>query len=244
MSGSLSPKSLEAKEEKRIQDVQARINQLRKRVGPLICLAIFVCDEFQKVALQGNHSLPTAPVDVDSAMTPGPPNIAALDPREDSFWTTPGAGKTLQFKNELLINEDVDLGNVTSSFSTPVVPLKSSALRNVPTDPPFQEEGTTDDLVPEDPSVLEGTFDFTTGARSSSVDERTNDRTIGVKYRPSQLSPPSNPPPSSEPGTPVASTGPLTSSSTAENLGHTHSAKKIRLTSDVERIVVCRHKTV
>jgi len=169
--------------------------------------------------------------------------MAALDPKEDSFWTTPGAGKTLQFKNELLIDEDVDLGNVTSSFSTPVVPLKSSVLRSVPTDPPFQEEGTTDDMVPEDPSTLEGTFDLTTGARDSSVevDERANDRTIGVKYRPAQSSPPSDPPPKSEPGTPVASTGPLTSSSIAGNLGHTHSAKKIRLTSDVERIIVCRH---
>jgi hypothetical protein len=196
------------------------------------------------VALQDNRSLPVAPVDVDSANTPGPPNIAPSDPKEDSFWTTPGAGKTLQFKDELLIHEDVDLRNVTSSFSTPVVPLKSSALRSVPTDLPSQEEGTTDDVVPEDPSTLEDTFDRTTGARDSSVevDERANDRTIGVKYRPAQPSPPSDPPPSSEPGTPVASTGPLTSSSTPGNLGHTHSAKKIRLTSDVERIVVCRHK--
>lgn len=199
------------------------------------------------MALQGNRSLPVAPVDVDSANTPGSPNIAALDPKEDSFWTTPGAGKTLQFKNELLINEDVDLGNVTSSFSTPVMPLKSSALCSVPTDPPFQEEGTTDDVVPEDTSTLEGTFDLTTGACDSTdlnIDERANDRTIGVKYRPAPPSPPSKPPPSSDPGTPLASTGPLTSSSTAENLGHTHSAKKIRLTSDVERIVVCCHKPV
>ena len=41
MSDSLSPKSLEAKEERRIQDIQARINQLRKRVRSLVCSAIF-----------------------------------------------------------------------------------------------------------------------------------------------------------------------------------------------------------
>jgi hypothetical protein len=37
MSGSLSPKSLVAKEERKIQEVQARISQLRKRVRSLFC---------------------------------------------------------------------------------------------------------------------------------------------------------------------------------------------------------------
>ena len=196
------------------------------------------------MALHDNRSLPIAPVSDDSANTPGPPNATAPDPQEDSFWTTPGARRTLQFKNELLVDEDVDLGNVTSSFSTPVVPFNSSALRSVPTELPLQEEGATDDMAPEDLSTLEDTFDRESGARDSSIDiaEQVDGRTIGVKYRPVQPSPLSAPPPSSEPSTPVASTGQLTSSSAAENLGHTHSAKKIRVTRDVERIVVCRHK--
>ena len=40
MSQSQSPKSLVAKEEKRIQDIQARISQLGKRVRSLICSVI------------------------------------------------------------------------------------------------------------------------------------------------------------------------------------------------------------
>jgi hypothetical protein len=194
------------------------------------------------VALQENRSLPVAPV----GGTPGPPNAATSDPREDSFWTTPGARKTLQFKNELLVDEDVDLEDVTSSFATPIVPFKPSAARGVPTDPPSQEEGTANDIIPEDPSTLEDTFDHTTGARDSIIEvaEQADDRTIGVKYRPAQHSPPSARPLNSEPNTPVSSTEPLTPSSKMENLGHTHSAKKIRVTNDVERIVVCRHKPV
>jgi hypothetical protein len=191
--------------------------------------------------LQDNRSLPVAPVDDDFTDTPGPFNVGASDPQEDSFWTTPGARKTLKFKNELLVDEDVDLGNVTSSFSTPVVPFKSSALRSIPTDLPSQEEGPTDDMVPEDPSTLEDTFDRATGSGDNSIDiaEQADDRTIGVKYQPTQPSPSSAPLRSSGPSTPVASTKRLIPPSTTEN---TPSAKKIRVTSDVERIVVCRYK--
>jgi hypothetical protein len=195
------------------------------------------------MALQNNRSVPVAPVEDNSANSPGPPNTAASDPQEDSFWTTPGARRTLQFKNELLVDEDVDLGNVTASFATPVVPLKSSASGSVPTDFPLQEQGPTDDLVPEDLSTLEDTFDRTTGAHDSNLEiaGQVDDQSINVKHRPVQPSPRSVPPPSSEPSTPVVSTGKLTSSTTGDP-GHTHSAKKIRVTSDVERIVVCHDK--
>ena len=196
------------------------------------------------MALQNNPSAPIARDEDKSANSPEAPNTAVSDPKEDSFWTTPGVGKTLQFKDELLVNEDVDLGNVTSSFSTPIVPFRSSALRSLPTNSPFQEEGPTDDLAHEDLSTLEDTFDRPAGAQDSRLEitGQVSDRTYSAKHPPSQSSPRSVPPPGSEPSTPVASTGQLTSSSTTENLGHTHSAKKIRVTSDVERIVVCHDK--
>jgi hypothetical protein len=118
------------------------------------------------VALQENRSLPVAPV----GGTPGPPNAATSDPREDSFWTTPGARKTLQFKNELLVDEDIDLEDVTSSFVTPIVPFKPLTTHSVPTDSPSQEEGMTNDMIPEDPSTLEDTSDRITGARDSMIE--------------------------------------------------------------------------
>ena len=196
------------------------------------------------MALQNNLSVPVARDEDNSAKSAEAPNTAVPDPKEDSFWTTPGVGKTLQFKDELLVNEDVDLGNVTSSFSTPIVPFRPSAPRNLPTDSPFQEEGPTDDMSHEDPSTLEDTFDSPAGAQGSGLETtgQLSDRTNSTKHPPSRPSPRSVPPPGSEPSTPVASTGQLTSSSTTENPGHTHSAKKIRVTSDVERIVVCHDK--
>ena len=196
------------------------------------------------MALQNNLSVPIARDEDTSANSAETPNTAVQDPKEDSFWTTPGVGKTLQFKDELLVNEDVDLGNVTSSFSTPIVPFRPSALRSLPTDSPLQEEGQTDDMSHEDPSTLEDTFDSPAGTQGSRLEitGQVSNRTNSTKHSPSRPSPRSVPPPGSEPSTPIASTGQLTSSSATESLGHTHSAKKIRVTSDVERIVVCHDK--
>ncbi|KAN0111494.1 hypothetical protein V8E52_008517 [Russula decolorans] len=220
ISGSQSPKSLVAKEERRIQDLQARISQLRKR----------------KLALQNNRSIPV-PVEDNPTNSPEPTRPAVSDPQEDSFWRTPGAGKTLQFKNELLVDEDVDLGNVTSSFSTPAPPLKSPAPRTAPAGSPIEEEGSTEDAVPEDFSTLEDTFDRTPGAHVITLEDtgQADDRI--VKDPLVQPLPPSASARTSSPSTPVVNKEQPTSSSTAEKAGLTHSAKKIRITNNVERIV-------
>ncbi|KAI0281004.1 hypothetical protein BGY98DRAFT_960479 [Russula aff. rugulosa BPL654] len=202
ISGSQSPKSLVAKEERRIQDLQARISQLKKR----------------KLALQNNRSVPN-PVQDNS---PGPARPAVSDPQEDSFWTTPGAGKTLQFKNELLVEEDVDLGNVTSSFSTPAPPVKSSAPRTAPAGSPLEEEDT---------------FDRTPGAHVITLENTGQSDDRIVKDPLVQPLPPSASTGTSSPSTPVVNKEQPTPSSTAEKSGLTNSAKKIRITNDVERIV-------
>ncbi|KAI0305424.1 hypothetical protein B0F90DRAFT_1058118 [Multifurca ochricompacta] len=85
-SDSLSPKSLIAREEMRLHDLQARISHLKKR----------------KEALQNNRVVAFAPMETKPSGSPEFLNSAAPDPQEDSFWTTPGARRTLQFKNELL----------------------------------------------------------------------------------------------------------------------------------------------
>lgn len=198
---------------------------------------LFVVDYIQKSALQNNRSVPV-PVEENHANSPEAARTAVSDPQEDSFWTTPGAGKTLQFKNELLVNEDVDLGDVTSSFSTPAPPLKSSAPRTAPACSPLEEEGPTEDAVPEDFSTLEDTFDRTPGAHVITLENTGEANDQIVKGPPIQPLPPSASARTSSPSTPVIHREQLTSFSTAEKSGLTHSAKKIRITNSVENIVV------
>jgi hypothetical protein len=193
------------------------------------------------LALQTNRSIPI-PVEDNPANSPEPARPAVSDPQEDSFWTTPGAGKTLQFKNELLVDEDVDLGNVTSSFSTPAPPLDSSAPRTVPAGSPIEEEGPTEDAVPEDFSTLEDTFDRTPGAHVITLENIGQADNRIVKDPLVQPWSPSASARTSSPNTPVVNKEQPTLSSTAEKSGLTHSAKKIRITNDVERIVVCDNK--
>lgn len=164
-----------------------------------------------------------------------------LDPQEDSFWTTPG-GKTLQFKefkNELLVEEEVDLGNVTSSFLTPTAPFKSPAPQSAPAGSPFQEEEIPEDAAPEEFSTLEDTFDRTLGAHVNTLENTGQADGRISRQQPVQSLPRSAPSRTSEPSTPVVNIAQLSSSSTAEKTGLTQSAKKIRITNDVERIVVC-----
>ncbi|KAI0256305.1 hypothetical protein BJV78DRAFT_1278820 [Lactifluus subvellereus] len=214
-SDSQSPRSLVAKEERKLQDLQARIGQLKKR----------------------NHrSVPVPPVEDNPPASPGPPNSVASDPQEDTFWTTPGARRTLQFKNELLIDEDVDLGNVTSSFSTPVVPFKSTARLVAPTDgASFQEEEEpTECPTPGDSSTLEDTFDHSTKSPDSHVkNAELDDQTISKLGQSSLRSLPAT---TSEPSTPVVNTDQMAPSSTGSLVPQTHSAKRIRVTNEVERI--------
>jgi hypothetical protein len=196
------------------------------------------------LALQNNRSVPV-PVEDNTENSPEPPHTAVSDPQEDSFWTTPGARKTLQFKNELLVDEDIDLGDVNASFSTPAAGPKSLAPRNAPAGSPLQEEeeGPIEDAVPEEFSTLEDTFDRTPRAHIITLENigQADDRT--VKHQHARPLPPSSSARTSEPSTPVVIKEQLTSSSTAENPGLTQSAKKIRVTNDVERIVVCEQES-
>ena len=204
------------------------------------CVLWFVCtlpvsDKFQKEALQNDHSIHSVPISL------GHPNTAVSDPQENSFWTTPGARRTLQLKNDLLVHEHVGLEDVTSSFSSPVVHLKTSEPLTVPIDSLFEQEKGLTNTIPEDFSALEDALDRTTGAHDTSS-ERTGQvdhQTTNVKHHPTQPLPRPVPPPTSEPNTPVVHTEQVTSTSTVENLGNTHSAKKVRITTEVERIVVC-----
>jgi hypothetical protein len=188
---------------------------------------LFVIDPLQKLALQNHRFVPVAQDDEKPPASPAPPDSAVSDPQENTFWTTPGDRRTLQFKNELLVDEDVDLGNVTPSFSSPVVPFNFTASRFAPiVDAPLrEEEGTTECPEHEDSIDLEDTFDRTTKAPDSNVELDGQPATT------------------SEPSTPIMNSDRIAPSSTSSRVSQTHSAKKIRVTSDVERITVCGNET-
>ena len=136
----------------------------------------------------------------------------------------------MNFKGEQLIDEDVDLSNVTSSFSTPFVPFKPSIARVAPSDATVYEEEQGPTEEPEDSSALENTFDHTTLAHDSNAENvgRADDQPL--------------PQTTSEPSIPGVDLGQSDISSMDGRTPRAHSAKKIRVTGDVERIVVGHDK--
>ena len=132
----------------------------------------------------------------------------------------------MDFKGEQLIDEDVDLSDVTSSFSTPVAPLKPSVARIPPSNPTVYEEEQGPTEEPEDSSALENTFDHTTAAHDNNAEnaKRVDDQPL---------------PQAAGPSTPVVEFRQSDTSPIDSRTPRVHSAKKIRVTGDVERIVVC-----
>ena len=178
------------------------------------------------MALQSKRLVTSEPVEDNPPGSQKPPNSALSDHQEDTFWTTPGDRSVLNFKGEQLIDEDVDLSDITSSFSTPVVPFKPSVARIAPPEAIVYEEDQGPTEEPEDPSALEDTFDHTTVTHDKITEnnERADDQPL--------------PQTTIEPNIPVVDLA-QTDISTRDD--RTPRAKKIRVTGDVERIVV-RHE--
>ncbi|KAF8270254.1 hypothetical protein EI94DRAFT_1723164 [Lactarius quietus] len=202
----VASKSHIAREEKKLREIQARLEQLQKH----------------KLALQSKRPIALEPVEDNPPSSQKPPNSTLSDPQEDTFWTTPGDRSALDFKGEQLIDEDVDLSDITSSFSTPVVPFKPSVARIVSLDETVYEEeqGPTEEA--DDSNALENTFDHTTVAHDNNGEnvEQANDQPL--------------PQTTDEPSIPVVELGPSDISTINDP---TPRAKKIRVTGDVERIV-------
>jgi hypothetical protein len=170
------------------------------------------------------------PVEDNPPGSQKPPNSALSDPREDTFWATPSNRSALILKGERLIDEDVDLSDITSSFSTPVVPFKPSVARTAPSDAILYEEERVPTEEPENSSTLENTFDHTTAAPDSNAEnvERADNQPL--------------PQTTTEPNIPAVELGQSDVSTINDRTPRAHSAKKIRVTGDVERIVVCHDK--
>jgi len=95
-----------------------------------------------------------------------PPAPSTEEQQEHSFWNTPGpADRTVNFKGGLLLDESVNLGDVsTSSFGTPLTTQGALDLDGSPiTQPQFTMEGDDSDdekdISPPSPLADKATFE-------------------------------------------------------------------------------------
>ncbi|KAI0268790.1 hypothetical protein BC834DRAFT_653438 [Gloeopeniophorella convolvens] len=215
--GTLSPKSQAAEEERNIRDIQARIGQLQKR----------------KVALQTKRSAPK--VEARPPDSPELPKSVTSDPLEDTFWATPSAPRTMLFKGKLLMDEDLDVGNMTSPFSSPAAPFKPSGSTHASY---HEQEPPDDEMLHDDSGALEDTFDR--AARPSEDVEdavEVDELTVVLEHPPSEALSHSSPTAEGEPSTPSTSTKRSSPPPADTTDPHAYPNKKIRITNDVERIV-------
>ncbi|TBU40912.1 hypothetical protein BD309DRAFT_1011154 [Dichomitus squalens] len=144
----LSPKSSIKKEERQINELQSQIQYLRERK-----------EELAKKKARGPLRAKREPKPLITA-TP----TEATDEREDTFWNTPGAAaRTLHFTGDSLLDEEVDLANVTTaSFGTPL------SLQKKIMSPPAEKEA----VVSEEPAddIEEEEIDEVLGEIDESVD--------------------------------------------------------------------------
>ncbi|KAA1474250.1 hypothetical protein DENSPDRAFT_882650 [Dentipellis sp. KUC8613] len=217
-----SPKTLANEEEEHIKELHIRLEQLKKRKESL---------QRKRPAIRtAGPSRPAAP------KTPvSPPLPSKPDSQEDEFWNTPGApARTLQFRNELLMDEQVEIGDITSSFASPV-----SAVRTVMPGGAAEELGEPVDEAPDE-AVDE----------DEAIDEE-GEKTVVLK----KLSPPPqpSPPPPAEPEEsyvsevdiePPASAQPLPQDEVQPSTPADPKKPKLRITSDVERITAKIWSTV
>ncbi|KAG5653618.1 hypothetical protein H0H81_011844 [Sphagnurus paluster] len=138
-----SLKSLIDEEEERIRNLQVRLKQLNERVRHLI---IFRPPFYLRLSRKNNAQKPLADRRL-AGVRPTPktkPPPPPLSPQEDDFWNTPAVGaRTLRFTDNLM-DEQVDLGDITTSFISPIHYSKPGALS-----PPVRDDSFVQDpLVP------------------------------------------------------------------------------------------------
>lgn len=229
VSGSSSQESTAVDEERRIQDLQARLTELRKQK-----------DDFLRTSNPAPKSKP-AP---RQARAPSPPNVP--ETQEEMFWNTPAASaRTLRF-TEKLMDEEVDINDVSVMSFTSPVPRPRSVLSSLglPVDDDSIDKGEHD--IVQDDSVLPDPPDKPEEELQGSeleVNDGDEEQTVVLKKLLSSL--PLNPTP------PEGNTLPETSLPTNPQLqtpaaGPLESARKPKLfmNVEIEKIVVKIWNTV
>ncbi|RDB24854.1 hypothetical protein Hypma_008095 [Hypsizygus marmoreus] len=212
-------RSLIDDEDKRVHALQARLSHLKKRKQDALS---------QHKAPQKKvptHSRPTS-----KPRAPPPP----ISPHEDKFWNTPAAAaRTLRFTDNLM-DEQVDLGDITTtSFMSPLPPSPSTRSRpgssrrlldTTPEDLTFQDTRRT-----LDESVLAQKDEHRQEYEDDLEQGREEEETVVLK----RLLPVSGTPePSASPSAPRSDEQSIADASVPV---HTK-LPKVKVNSDVERI--------
>ncbi|KAI0823620.1 hypothetical protein BC628DRAFT_1420665 [Trametes gibbosa] len=219
----LSPKSTVQQEERQIEELQSHIQYLKQRKEEL-------AKKKARAPLRAKRE-PKTPVPVTTASPPDEP--------EDAFWNTPGAaGRTLHFTGDSLLDEEIDINDVSAaSFGTPTIPQNKTVDRapgrdfssrhasersqNAKSDPP---EG--DDEEDEVESALEDDDD--------GVIDETAEPTVVLSKAPLYHAPEASrttSPPESEGALPAKDLHTATPTP-----GATHRSK-VKVTTELERVV-------
>ncbi|TFK44596.1 hypothetical protein BDQ12DRAFT_708501 [Crucibulum laeve] len=196
-------------EETRIRDLQVKISEFNKRK-----LAVMAQTQTPaKTQLKTNPQAKASP----------PPSTS----EEDQFWNTPAASRTLRFSDDLLMDEQMDVGDVTATFTSPIASTHPKQHRTLLSPSPFGKEAklsTSDPFEhrPVPPEVL-----------SSKNDDRESSITFDGSFARTSLAHDHL-----EQLPPLQSSEEVTSHFLSTHLKIDFSKQtKTRITSEVERIV-------
>ncbi len=158
------------------------------------------------------------------------PSAEPPDEREETFWNTPGAAaRTLHFTGDSLLDEEVDLGDVsTASFGTPVVRQKKILSLPVKEGLVECEEEEPADDVEEEVEV-----DEALGAAEDTAEPNVILEKSGIPHGEGRRPPEPSPEPEELDAGPPSPQGIEPPSAATPH--HRH---KVKVTTELERIVV------
>ncbi|KAG2153871.1 hypothetical protein DEU56DRAFT_426235 [Suillus clintonianus] len=222
-SGTSPQESNAADEERRIQDLQARLTELRKQK-----------DDILRISKPAPKPKP-AP---RPARAPSPLTVPKT--QEEMFWNTPAASaRTLRF-TEKLMDEEVDINDVSIMSFTSPVPRPRSVLSSLglPVDDESLDNeehdiGQDDSVMPDPPDGEE----LPDNGDELEVNDGDGEQTVVLKKLP--LSLPPNPTPLKS-ATPPETSLPAISELQSPAVVPPGSARKpkVRMNAEIEKIVV------
>lgn len=218
-----SQESTAVDEERRIQDLQARLTELRKQK-----------DDILRTSNPAPKSKPAPP-----SLAKAPSPLTVPEPQEEMFWNTPAASaRTLRF-TEKLMDEEVDINDVSVMSFTSPVPRPRSVLSSLglPVDDDSLDNGKHD--IVQDDSVMPDPSDKLEEELGSELELNDGDgeQTVVLKKLPSSF--PLDPTP--QEGTTLPETPlPANSQLQTPGAGPRESARKpkVFLNVEMEKIVL------
>ncbi|KAG2342545.1 hypothetical protein BDR05DRAFT_934910 [Suillus weaverae] len=228
-SGPSSQESIAADEERHIQDLQARLTELRKQKDDI---------------LRTSNPAPKFKPAPQLARDPSP--LTVPEAQEEKFWNTPAASaRTLRF-TEKLMDEEVDINDVSIMSFTSPVPRPRSVLSSLglPVDDDSLDNGEHN--IGQDCSVMPDVSDEPEEELRDNdleADDGDQEQTVVLKKLPSSLPPNPTPPEGTTPPETPLPTNPELQTLTA---GPPESARKpkVRMNVEIEKIVVKIWSTV